>query len=213
MKLLHVDSSPLGGASASRALTAAAVDAWRRAEPDAEVVRRDLAAAPPGHLTGDLLEVVRSRKTDGLDEEQRRELALTDALLEEFLAADAVVIGAPMQNFSIPTQLKAWMDRIAQAGRTFRYTEQGPVGLAGGKQVVIVSTRGGFYAGLPHEAALDHQEAYLRAFLGFLGITGVTVVRAEGLNTGPEARSRAMEAAQAEIERLFDRTTGAAAAA
>jgi FMN-dependent NADH-azoreductase len=213
MKLLHLDSSPLGDASASRALTAAAVDAWRRAEPAVEVVRRDLAAAPPGHLTGDLLKVVRSRETDGLNEEQRRELALTDALLDEFLAADAVVIGAPMQNFSIPTQLKAWMDRIAQAGRTFRYTEQGPVGLAGGKQVVIVSTRGGFYAGQPHEAALDHQEAYLRAFLGFLGITDVSVVRAEGLNIGPESRSRAMEAAQAEIEGMFGSSPGATAAA
>ncbi|HEV7370087.1 FMN-dependent NADH-azoreductase [Arenibaculum sp.] len=213
MKLLHLDSSPLGDASASRALTAAAVDAWRRAEPAVEVVRRDLAAAPPGHLTGDLLKVVRSRETDGLNEEQRRELALTDALLDEFLAADAVVIGAPMQNFSIPTQLKAWMDRIAQAGRTFRYTEQGPVGLAGGKQVVIVSTRGGFYAGQPHEAALDHQEAYLRAFLGFLGITDVSVVRAEGLNIGPEARSQAMEAAQTEIEGMFRSSPGATAAA
>lgn len=143
------------------------------------------------------------RDTKNLNDHQKAELALTDALVEEFLAADVVVIGAPMYNFSIPTQLKAWIDRIAQAGRTFRYTENGPVGLAGGKKVIIASSRGGIYAGTPLENALDHQEAFLRAFLGFVGITDVTIVRAEGVAMGPEARAKAMAAAQEQIGGLF----------
>jgi len=203
MKLLHIDSSPLNGASVSRKLTAAIVDAWRKADPTIDVVHCDLAAAAPDHLTGDLLEVVKLGKRDGLTERQKQELELTDALVDEFLAADTVVIGAPMYNFSVPTQLKAWIDRIAQAGRTFRYTEKGPVGLAGGKKVVIASSRGGRYAGTAVENALDHQEAYLRAVLGFLGVTDVTIVRAEGTAMGPEAQAKAFETAQEHIESLF----------
>lgn len=203
MKLLHVDSSPMGDASVSRLLSAAVVDAWRAAVPGTEVVRRDVIAEPLDHLTADLLQVVKFRDLNGLTERQSAELAVTDALVGEFLAADAVVIGVPMHNFSVPTQLKAWFDRIAQAGRTFRYTETGPVGLAGGKKVVVVSARGGRYAGTPHEAALDHQEAYAKAFLGFLGITDVTVVRAEGLGMGPDAREAAVAAARVRIAELF----------
>src|SRR5262249_23303028 len=141
--------------------------------------------------------------TENLTSRQQQERQLTDALVEEFLAADAVVIGTPMYNFTVPTQLKAWIDRIAQAGRTFRYTEQGPVGLAGGKKVVIASSRGGRYAGSAYETPLDHQEAYLRAVLGFLGITDVTIVRAEGIAMGPGAQAQALEAAQRQIESLF----------
>ncbi|HYG87410.1 MAG TPA: NAD(P)H-dependent oxidoreductase [Azospirillum sp.] len=203
MKLLHIDSSPLSDASVSRQLTASIVEAQRRAEPTIEVTHRDLAVAPPDHLSGELLQVVKFRNTENLNDRQKAELALTDALVEEFLAADVVVIGAPMYNFSIPTQLKAWIDRIAQAGRTFRYTENGPVGLAGGKKVIIASSRGGIYAGTAMENALDHQEAFLRAFLGFVGITDVTVVRAEGVAMGPEARAKAMAAAQEQIGGLF----------
>jgi FMN-dependent NADH-azoreductase len=203
MKLLHIDSSPLNGASVSRKLTASIVEAWRQADPTIEVVRRDLAAAPPDHLTSELLEVVKLGKAAGLTARQKQELELTNALVDEFLAADAVVIGAPMYNFSIPTQLKAWIDRIAQAGRTFRYTEQGPVGLAGGKKVVIASSRGGLYAGTAAEKALDHQEAYLRSVLGFLGVTDVTIVRAEGTAMGPEAQAKALDGAQEHIEGLF----------
>jgi FMN-dependent NADH-azoreductase len=200
MKLLHIDSSPLDGASVSRKLTAEIVEAWRQADSTIEVVRRDLAASPPDHLTSELLAVVKLGKSDGLNERQKQERDLTDALVEEFLTADAIVIGAPMHNFSIPTQLKARIDRIAQAGRTFRYTDKGPIGLAGGKKVVIASSRGGRYAGTALENALDHQEAYLRTVLGFLGITDVTVVRAEGIRMGPEAQARALESAQRHIE-------------
>jgi FMN-dependent NADH-azoreductase len=200
MKLLHIDSSPFGEASVSRQLTAAVVEAERRREPALDLVRRDLAASPPDHLTGELMQVVKFRDLENLNDRQRAELALTDALTDEFLAADVVVIGAPMYNFSIPTQLKAWLDRIAQAGKTFRYTTEGAVGLAGGKRVVIVSSRGGAYAGTAVETAVDHQEAYLKTMLGFFGVTDVTVVRAEGLGISPEHRTKAIEAALAQIE-------------
>jgi FMN-dependent NADH-azoreductase len=205
MNVLHIDSSPQNGNSVSRQLTASIIDAWRQADPTITVVHRDLAAAPPDHLTAELLEVVRSGKRDGLTPRQAAEVELTNALVDELLAADAIVLGAPMYNFSIPTQLKAWIDRVAQAGRTFRYTETGPVGLAGGKRVVIASSRGGLYAGTALEHALDHQEAYLRAMLGFLGMTDVTIVRSEGLGMGPEARAKALNAAHAQIGALFQR--------
>lgn len=203
MKLLHIDSSPLADASVSRRLTASVVEEFRRSERDVEVVHRDLAAAPPDHLTGELMKVVKFHDLDNLNDRQKTELALTDELVEEFLGADVVVIGAPMYNFSIPTQLKAWIDRIAQAGRTFRYTDSGPVGLAGGKRVVIASSRGGIYAGTALEGALDHQEAFLRTVLGFMGVSDVTVVRAEGVAMGPDARTKAMAAAQEQIGRLL----------
>ncbi|MCW2236163.1 FMN-dependent NADH-azoreductase [Azospirillum canadense] len=202
MKLLHIDSSPLGDASVTRQLTASIVEAFRGAESGVEVVRRDLTVAPPDHLTGELMQVVKFRNLESLTARQNEELVLTDALVDEFLAADVVVIGAPMYNFTIPTQLKAWIDRIAQAGRTFRYTEKGPVGLAGGKKVIIASARGGMYSTNPALAGLDHQESYLRTVLGFLGVTDVTVVRAEGIGMGPEARAKAIDAAQREIEAL-----------
>ncbi|MFC5314962.1 FMN-dependent NADH-azoreductase [Azospirillum rugosum] len=202
MKLLHIDSSPLGDASVTRQLTASIVEAFRGAEAGVEVVRRDLAVATPDHVTGELMQVVKFRNLEGLNARQKAELDLTDALVDEFLAADVVVIGAPMYNFTVPTQLKAWIDRIAQAGRTFRYTETGPVGLAGGKKVIIASARGGVYSTNPALAGLDHQESYLRTVLGFLGVTDVTVIRAEGIGMGPEARAKALDAAQREIEAL-----------
>ena len=203
MKLLRIGSSPLGDASVSRTLTASIVEAFRRAEPGIEIISRDLALAPPDHLTGELMQVVKFRNLEGLNARQKEELDLTDALVDEFLDADVVVIGAPMYNFTVPTQLKAWIDRIAQAGRTFRYTEKGPVGLAGGKKVVIASSRGGAYSTSDAMKALDHQEPYLRTVLGFMGITDVTVVRAEGVAMGPETRARALDAAEAEIAALF----------
>ena len=202
MKLLHIDSSVLGAASVTRQLTAEIVAALTRGDAGARVVYRDLAASPIGHVSGEAIPVVKFGNRDNLSESQKAELALSDAVLEEFLDAEVLVIGAPMYNFSVPTQLKAWIDRICQAGRTFRYTESGPVGLAGGRKVVIASARGGRYAGTPMETALDHQEAYLRAVLGFLGITDVSFVRAEGVSMGPEAQARALAAASDEIARL-----------
>lgn len=201
--LLHIDSSALGDLSTSRKLTASIVTAWQRDNPDVRVNYRDLAAAPPPHLTGRVAMAMRSRSLTGLSDDERAQVALSDELVEEFMAADAVVLGAPMYNFSLPTPLKAWIDRIAQAGRTFKYTESGVVGLAGAKRVVIASSRGGKYAGTPLEAALDHQEAYLRGVFGFVGVTDLTIVRAEGTNMGPEVVKQAMIAAQKQIDRLF----------
>jgi FMN-dependent NADH-azoreductase len=201
--LLHIDSSALGDLSTSRKLTASIVAAWQQDNPDVRVTYRDLAAAPPPHLTGRVAMAMRSRNLAGLSADERTQVALSDELVEEFLDADAVVLGAPMYNFSLPTPLKAWIDRIAQAGRTFKYTESGAVRLAGGKRVVIASSRGGKYAGTPLEPALDHQEAYLRGVFGFVGITDLTVVRAEGTNMGPDAVKQALIAAEKQIERLF----------
>jgi len=203
MKLLHLDSSALGEASVSRKLTAALAAAWLKATPGLSVTYRDLAEAPPDHLTGELIQVVKFRKLDGLNERQKQELALTDALVEEFLAADLVIIGAPMYNFTVPTQLKSWIDRIAQAGKTFRYTEKGPVGLAGGKKVVIASSRGSVFSTSEVMRALDHQETYLRTVLGFFGITDITVIRAEGVGLGPESRDQALANALEQISLLL----------
>jgi FMN-dependent NADH-azoreductase len=200
MNLLHVDSSALGNFSVSRELTRAVAEAVKTAHPDARYRYRDLAAAPPAHLSGALLAALRAPTEPG--REAQPEVRLTDELLTEFLAADTIVVGAPMYNFSIPSTLKAWIDRIAQAGKTFRYTAEGPEGLAGGKQVIIVSTRGSQIHGSAAEVALDHQEAYLRTVLGFLGITDIQVLRVEGIGLGPEARQRGLETAHARVDEL-----------
>jgi FMN-dependent NADH-azoreductase len=196
MNLLHIDSSALGDYSASRELTRAMADALKAALPGARTRYRDLAAAPPAHVSGALLGALRSQ--DQASPDLHPEVKLTDELLKEFLAADVIVVGAPMYNFSIPSTLKAWIDRVAQAGKTFRYTANGPEGLAGGKKVVIVSSRGSAFSGTPLEA-LDHQESYLRTVFGFLGITDVEVLRAEGLALSPEARVAAMAGAHAQV--------------
>jgi len=202
MNVLHLDSSPLGQVSVSRQITAAVAAAL--AGNSGSVTYRDLAADPIGHLDGTVIAAMRPvpGTAPSQDEAVKGELALNETLLDELFAAEAIVIGAPMYNFSVPSQLKTWIDRIAQAGRTFRYGANGPEGLAGGRKVVVVSSRGGKYAGTPYESALDHQEAYLRAVLGFLGMTDVTVIRAEGVAMGPDAREQAIAAALSESSAL-----------
>jgi FMN-dependent NADH-azoreductase len=123
-------------------------------------------------------------------------------MLEEFLAADVIVIGAPMYNFAISSSLKAWLDRILVAGKTFRYTANGPEGLAGGKRVIIASSRGGFYGKDTAAAAMDFQEPYLRAALGFIGISDIEFVRAEGVAVGDEQKTAALESARRSIGTL-----------
>ena len=132
-------------------------------------------------------------------EAQRAENALSEQLVSQFLAAEVIVIGAPFYNFSIPTQLKAWIDRLAQPGRTFRYTEKGPEGLAKGKTVIVASTRGGVYSTSEGGQAMEHQESYLKVVMGFFGITDVRIVRAEGLAMGDDARATALSAARADM--------------
>jgi FMN-dependent NADH-azoreductase len=199
MKLLHIDSSPLGAASVSRELTRKTAAEWQASHPGTTVEYLDLAVDAPAHLDMHSLGFKLGLEDAQLTESQKRENALSEQLVSQFLAADVVVIGAPMYNFTIPSQLKAWIDRIAQAGRTFRYTAQGPEGLAKGKTVIVVSSRGGMYAGTPGEV-MDHQESYLKTVFGFFGITDLRFVRAEGTAMGPEAKTRAVAAAEVDIQ-------------
>ncbi len=193
MKLLHLDSSILGDNSASREVSAAIVARLRQADPSLAVTYRDLAADPVPHLSGAYLAATAG--APGSDALQH-EIATSTAIMDEFLAADTVVIGAPMYNFTISTQLKAWIDRIAVRGKTFSYSEKGPQGLAGGKRVIIAITRGNLYGPGAPAAPFDFQEPYLRALFGFLGITDIEFVRAEGINFSPEHRKAALASAQ-----------------
>ena len=204
MNILHIDSSVLGTASASREISAAAMRVIRKAAPDAKVTYRDFSTNAPAHLNPTIVASLRPQAgaQPGDDPDADEQIRLTETLITEFLAADLVVIGAPMYNFSIPSSLKAWIDRIAQSGRTFRYTAQGPVGLAGDKKVIIISSRGSALTGTPYEAALDHQEAYLKTVMGFFGIKDVTVIRAEGLALSPDSRQAAITRALQESESL-----------
>jgi len=198
MKLLHIDSSILGTTSTSRLLSGEVVAAWRAAHPDTDVDYLDLAANAPSHFSADALGIktgVQAQPTEA----QRRENDLSEKLVSQFLASDVIVIGTPFYNFSIPTQLKAWIDRLAQIGRTFKYTDKGPVGLAGGKTVIVASTRGGVYSTSEGGQAMEHQESYLKVIFGFFGITDVRFVRAEGVAMGEEAKAKALAAARADI--------------
>lgn len=197
VNLLHVDSSILGDHSVSRKISAAAVAALRAATPDVRVTYRDLDAAPAPHQSGALL-AARATPAEARTPDQARDVAEADAILEEFLAADVVVLGVPMYNFGIPSQLKSWIDHLAVAGRTFSYSEAGVKGLAGGKRVILASSRGGFYGPESPAAALQHQESYLRGFFGFIGVTDIEVVGAEGVNISPDLKQRALEAAVAQ---------------
>ena len=194
MKLLHVDSSILGTGSVSRGLTREIVAQWRRRHPDTEIEYLDLAVDAPAHFGPDALGI-KFGLQDAPTEAQRRENAVSERLVSQFLAADVIVMGAPLYNFTIPTQLKAWLDRLAQAGRTFKYTDKGSVGLAGDKTVIVASSRGGVYSASAESEALAHQESYLKVVLGFFGISDVRVVRAEGTAMGDAARAAGIKAA------------------
>lgn len=186
MKLLHLDASALGSHSVSRGLTSAIVAELTANHPGAEVIYHDLVANPLPHWTP---------VADASDPAA----VLGAQMLDEFLAADVVVVGAPMYNFSIPSQLKAWIDRITVAGKTFRYTANGPEGLAGGKRVIIASSRGGVYSEGSAAQPMDFQETYLRAIFAFIGVTDVEFVRAEGVNFSEDHKAQALKTAHASI--------------
>jgi FMN-dependent NADH-azoreductase len=179
--ILHIDSSITGDQSASRAISRSIVDQLRSADRDAQVVTRDLVSEPLPHLTLDVF--------------------ADSSILDEFLSADTVVIGAPMYNFTLPTQLKAWLDRILVAGKTFRYTENGPEGLAGGKRVIVALARGGIYGQGSPAFALEHLETYLAGVFGFIGIKP-EFVAADGLNLGAVQRQQSISQALGETVRL-----------
>lgn len=181
MTILHLDASINGENSASRTISRSIVDQLKAADPSATVVYRDLAAEPLPHLTLD---------------------AFADtSVLDEFFAADAIVVGAPMYNFTLPTQLKAWIDRLMVAGKTFQYGPNGPEGLAKGRRVIFALARGGFYGEGSPAAALEHLESYLRGVFNFMGIEP-EFVAADGLAIGPEQRDSAIRQALGETVRL-----------
>ena len=196
MKLLHIDAGITGPASVTRQISAAVVEAYTQAAPHAQVIRRDLDAQPAPHLDG--------RGLPGLSDNE---------ILREFLEADVLVIGAPMYNFGIASQLKAWFDHVLVAGRTFRYSEEGPEGLAKGKKVILASARGGLYAAGTPGAALDFQEPHLKAMLKMMGIDDVTVIRAEGVALSPQSREAALEEALRQVRDLDVRAAPEKAAA
>jgi FMN-dependent NADH-azoreductase len=191
MKLLHIDSSVLGSHSVSRQVTAAIVDRLQMATPDLHVTYRDLTTTPLAHLSGSHLAAAQGAVPEAL----QQDLAAGQTVLEEFLAADIVVIGAPMYNFTIPSQLKAWLDRILVAGKTFKYSAQGAKGLAGDKRLIIAIARGGFYGAGTPSAAAEHHETYLRAVFSLIGIANPEIIVAEGVQVGPEHREKALESA------------------
>jgi len=201
MKLLHLDSSITGPNSVSRVLTSEIVAAQIALHPGIEVIYRDLAKEPAMHLSPEHLAVFQGGpvRSDALGQD----LALGGRYLDELFAADVLVIGAPVYNFSIPTQLKSWIDRVVVAGKTFRYTERGPEGLLpSGKKVFIASSKGGIYTGESPAKSLEHNESYLRGVLAHIGLKDVTVVHAEGVGLGPDARQAAIDDARRAINGL-----------
>jgi len=208
MNILHITSSSRGSASYSNRVAIQVLDELKGRNPGSSVTVRDLAREPLPHIDDDF--VAATRSPDGPQtERQRTQLAQSDALVDELLAADLIVIAAPMINFTIPSTLKSWIDHVARAGRTFSYSEKGPQGLVTGKQVILVAARGGVYA---QGAALDFQLPYLKSVLGFLGMTDVTVVEVEGTAFGPEAAEKAVAAAAAKMHTQCDQRASAVAA-
>jgi FMN-dependent NADH-azoreductase len=200
MKLLHVDGSILGDHSVSRAVSAAIVAHLKGGAPDLAVTYRDVAATPIPHLSGAYLAGNQPNATNTPDIQNDVDLGRT--VLAEFLAADIVVIGAPLYNFTISSQLKAWIDRILVAGQTFKYTESGAVGLVPEKRVIVAVARGGFYGAGTPAAPSEHAETYLRAVLAFIGVTNPEFIVAEGIAVGPEVREKAIAGALAAVETL-----------
>ncbi len=201
MKILHIDSSILGDNSVSRTLSADIVKAIKAQNDSAEIIRRNLAETPLGHLSG--AHVMASQGHEPESEEIKSDIAAGGAALDEFMSADTIVIGAPMYNFAIPSQLKAWIDRICVAGKTFRYTENGSEGLSGDKKVIVAISRGGFYGEGTALIDFEHQESYLRVVFKFLGISDVTFIRAEGVSLGQEQREKAINDARDVIKDLI----------
>jgi len=200
MKLLHIDSSVLGPYSVSRNLSAE-ITSKLSAAGGVDVSYRDLAANPVPHLSGLTLAAAMGNYDASNDAATKADLALSGSILEEFLAADVLVIGAGLYNFTIPSQLKAWIDRICVAGKTFRYGANGPEGLCGAKRIVVALSRGGIYSTGP-AAGFEHGETYLKAIFGFLGITDIEFIIAEGVNLGDESKVAAIHAAKTSIESL-----------
>lgn len=200
--LLFVSSSLFGDGSQSRLIASEFIDRWRQSHPRTTVVERELTADSIPHLS--LATLAASMvPADTRSPAERQAAALADALIEEVEAADVIVLAAPMYNFSIPSTLKAWIDHIASAGRTFRYGAAGPEGLLKGRKVFIITGRGGIYSDNSPAKGMDFQAPYLRAMLGFLGLDDVTFIHVEGLKISPEAAASGIERARKAIGDLL----------
>lgn len=195
MNILHVDSSILGSNSVSRSLSAAAVERLRTSASSVEVVYRDLSETPIPHLSPADLAVIKGGEAPEASDPNGQ-------ILEEFLAADLVVLGVAFYNFGIPSTLKAWIDRIAVAGKTFRYGSGGPEGLSGDKRVILAISRGGLYGPGTPSQSFEHAESYLRSVFAFLGVQNLEVVLAEGIGLGPEQREKSVTEALQQVAAL-----------
>jgi len=198
--VLHIQSSVRNEGSISRQLTSEFLDQWKATHPGAPVVQRDLAENPIPHLNEQTLGAFFT-PAEQRTPEQQEIVRLSDSLVAEVFAADVIVIGAPMYNFSISSTLKAWIDHIARAGVTFKYTESGPVGLVQNKKVYVFTSRGGVYSQGPGKA-MDFHETYLRGVLGFIGITDITFIHTEGLAMGEDATQNALKQTRTAIGAL-----------
>ena len=198
MQILHIDSATTGEQSITRKLTDLVTQHFTEANPDATVIHRDLVADPLAHIDPITTKALRT-PPETHDEAVAAAYPDQRAVLDEFLASDIVIIGAPMYNFSIPSQLKAWMDRLGVPGVTFKYSEAGPEGLAGGRKVVIASARGGEYS---NDQMAENQESLLKTFMEFIGIEDLHFVRVEKTGFGPEAIEEGLAKAKEEIATL-----------
>ena len=198
--ILHINSSVRTQGSISRQVTAEFINQWKAAHPGGTAVERDLAARPVPHLNEQMMGAFFT-PAEQRSPEQAETIKLSDALVAELFAADVIVIGAPMYNFSISSTLKAWIDHVARAGVTFKYTESGPVGLVTGKKVYVCTSRGGVYSEGPGKA-MDFHETYLRGVLGFIGLTDVTFIHTEGLAMGEDAATKALTQTRAALGEL-----------
>jgi len=196
--ILHIDSSPLGDNSVSRKFTAKVVEGLKAKHLDAKVIIRDFGNAPLPHLSGAVIGAFFT-PSDKHTDMQAEAIKLSDQTVAELMVADAIVIGVPMWNFGIPSALKAWIDHVVRAGKTFKYGTNGPEGLlAPGKKVIVVLSSGGIYSSGPL-AGIEHQASYMKAALAFLGLKDVTFIRAEGVAMGPDAVKAAMQTAEAQV--------------
>jgi FMN-dependent NADH-azoreductase len=201
--ILHIDSSPLGDRSISRKLTAQTLTELKVKHPESTILTRDLAANPLPHLDGMTIGAFFT-PPDQRNAALHEAAKLSDQAIDELIAADIIVVGAPMWNFGIPSSLKAWIDHIVRAGRTFKYGAAGPESLLPkDKKVIIVSSRGGMYSESPMKA-MDYQETYLRAVLGFIGLTDVSFIRAEGVGMGEEAAKSAVHLAETQLSQAVE---------
>jgi len=203
VKLLHIDTSIKATGSLSREMSAAAVKRLKREAPDIAVHYRDLAAHPLGDLTERVFAAhAKGADISDLDQAELSDLAESGMVLEEFMASDVIVMGVPFYNFTVPSSLKAWIDRICVAGKTFSYGASGVVGLARGKRVIILLARGGIYGEGSPNARHEHAETYLRSIFSVIGVENLEVIVADGVDVSPELRAAALESAMGSIEAL-----------